>query len=143
MTLRDPLASPTLALLYISQGHRAHAREVVEEILGRDSTDGHALVLRDRLRAHSEAMLGCVDEGDALTLTWQRAPGGRDVHVIVSIFSGSGADLRTFVTSKRCTSSVGSWRVSRPPHRGSASACIGRLGAHGLEILAVARPVSW
>lgn len=143
MTRRDPLASPTLALLYIMQGHRTHAREVVEEVLGRDPRDGHALALRDRLRAHSEAILSCTDAGDALLVTWQRAPAGRDLHVLISVFVETGTGLQTFVTSTRCTSAVGSWRVSRPARPGSACACVGRLGEDGLEILTVARPVSW
>jgi hypothetical protein len=44
------LASPTLAQLYLAQGHVEHARTICKQVLEQDSTNGYALALLERLR---------------------------------------------------------------------------------------------
>ncbi|GEM_PF-1806758 len=53
----DPLASPTLAQLYVAQGHFGKARRVLASLLASDPFNGPALALQQRLTLHFHAML--------------------------------------------------------------------------------------
>jgi hypothetical protein len=140
MTARDPIASPTLAQLYIAQGHLRKARSVVAEVLERDPLDGHALHLASRLSAVVEAQLTASVDAGEITLRWQRIPVVPQTHVVLVCFAGGVAR----VGSIPCTSSTGRWAAPRPAAPGSAAACIGRVVAgRGFVAVTVARPVSW
>jgi hypothetical protein len=152
MSGRDPIASPTLAQLYIAQGHLRKARAVVDEVLERDPFDGHALHLASRLRAVGEATLSASVDATEIALRWQRVPFAPATHVVLVCFVGGVMNVR----SVPCSSSGegqrdpvagmvgGEWTVPRPRAPGSAAACIGRVVAgRGFVALTVARPVSW
>ena len=49
MKRRDPLASPTLAHLYVEQGHYTKAKAVLDTVIADDPCQGQALALRERL----------------------------------------------------------------------------------------------
>jgi hypothetical protein len=140
MTAHDPIASPTLAQLYIAQGHLRKARAVVAEVLERDPLDGHALHLASRLRAVGEAQLTVSVDAGEIALRWQRVPNAPRTHVVLVCF----VDGVVRVASVLCASSTGRWAARRPEAPGSAAACIGRVvPGHGFVPVAVARPVSW
>jgi len=145
---RDPIATPTLARLYLGQGHLDRARAVLDDCLARDPWDGHALALRDRLAARSEAVLTITHADEQLHLAWnglERSPrvGAHPVVVLVAI-TQAGAPIATWVTSTRCGAAFGTWDTSVPFARGSACACIGDVvPGRGFSVLTVARPISW
>ncbi len=144
---RDPIATPTLARLYLGQGHVERARAVIADCLARDPWDGHALALRDRLAARSDATLTIVHDGDALRIAWNAVEMPTRAQVVLVAITQSGAPIATWVTSTRCATAIGSWEIALPFPRGSACACIGRLesgpGRPGLAVLTVARPLAW
>ncbi|KIG15937.1 hypothetical protein DB30_05128 [Enhygromyxa salina] len=61
--MKDPLAedhglaSPTLAQVYLAQGHVEHARTTCKQVLEHDATNGYALALLERLRPVETATL--------------------------------------------------------------------------------------
>jgi hypothetical protein len=133
---RDPIASPTLALLYLSQGHFGRARSIVAQLLQRDPHDGNALVLQRRLGARSNARLSCEVEGDRFQLGWQGVETHEDMHVVwvlTTAFTagsdgfGVGAPLWR-VGSQRCTRSFGAVSHPVPWPRGAIACCIARAG---------------
>jgi hypothetical protein len=136
----DPIASPTLAQLYIAQGHLRKARGVVAEVLERDPLDGHALHLASRLRAVGEAQLSATVDAGEIALRWQRVGDVPQTHVVLACF----VDGVVRVISTPCTAVNGRWNTRCPGESGSAAACIGRVVAgRGFVAVAVARPVSW
>ena len=146
---RDPIATPTLARLYLGQGHSDRARAVIDDCLARDPSDGHALVLRDRLAARSEASVTIVHTGDALRLAWNAVEDPARAQIVLVAITQSGAPIATWVTSTRCATAIGQWEIALPFPRGSACACIGRVepadrrSTRGFAVLTVARPLSW
>jgi hypothetical protein len=146
---RDPIATPTLARLYLGQGHVERARAVIDDCLARDPWDGHALVMRDRLAARTGASVTIVHTGDALRLGWNAVEDPARAQVVLVAITQSGAPIATWVTSTRCATAIGSWEIALPFARGSACACIGRVEsggnppARGFAVLTVARPLSW
>ena len=152
MSARDPIASPTLAQLYIAQGHLRKAKAVVEEVLERDPLDGHALHLASRLRAVGDATLSASVDGTEIVLRWQRVPCVPEMHVVLVCFVGGVVNVRSVPCSwsggrerEPVAGMVGGeWTVPRPRSPGSAAACLGRVVAgRGFVALTVARPVSW
>jgi hypothetical protein len=150
---RDPIATPTLARLYLGQGHTERARAVIDDCLARDPWDGHALVLRDRLAARSEASVTIVHTGESLRLAWNGLEDPAGAQLVLVAITQSGAPIATWVTSTRCATAIGNWEIALPFARGSACACIGRVEAgakatgggttRGFAVLTVARPLSW
>jgi tetratricopeptide repeat protein len=139
----DPLATPTLARLYLGQGHFDRARAVLTACLQRDPKDGHALALLRRIDARSDASLAMTLNGDRLLLKWTGVarPSTRSV-VVVAIAAMAGTAAR-WVTSMRCKDPFGRWECPLPFPRGSASACIGHVDSTGWAVDTVARPLSW
>jgi hypothetical protein len=141
---RDPIATPTLARLYLGQGHVERARDVIEDCLARDPWDGHALALRDRLAARSEATVTVGHSGELLQLAWNGVEQPARASVVLVAITLSGAPIATWVTSTPCATAIGSREIAVPFARGSACACIGYVEpGRGFAVLAVARPVSW
>lgn len=141
---RDPIATPTLARLYLGQGHVERARAVIADCLARDPWDGHALALRDRLAARSEASVAIAYDGDSLRISWNAVEEPARAQVVLVAITQSGAPIATWVTSRRCATAIGSWEIALPFPRGSACACIGRLErGPGLAVMTVARPLAW
>jgi hypothetical protein len=138
MTGRDPIASATLAQLYISQGHLRKAKTVIAEVLERAPMDGAALQLRSRLSAVSEAQLSAAADDAEIALRWQQTPAG--THAIVVCFVGGVVR----VDSVACASASGRWSLRRPSAAGSAVACIGHVvPGRGFVAVCTARPLSW
>lgn len=151
MTDHDPLATPTLARLYMGQGYFDRARAVLEACLSRDATDGHALALVARLRARSDAALNVtlhaavpgVTQGDRASVAWTAVGHADECHVIVVAITQTGTTAATWVTSTRARTAFGSWECALPFPRGSVCASVGRIVDGDWQPLAVARPVSW
>ncbi len=143
MTDRDPLATPTLARLYMGQGHFDRARTVLDACLRRDPFDGHALALVRRMHARSDATLAVTILRDRLTLRWTALGDADDCHVVIVASTQTGTTAATWVTSARARTAFGAWECTLPFPRGSVSACIGGVDRRGWFVRAVARPLSW
>lgn len=139
----DPLASLTLARLYLGQGHFAKAKDVLDECLRRDPFDGAALTLRGRLATRSEAALVLGESEGRLHARWSAVPSEPEHHVVVMAFAPAGIALAIWVSSQRCREPFGQARFGLPLPRGSVCGCVGRVGERGFEVIAVARPISW
>jgi hypothetical protein len=143
VTDRDPLATPTLARLYMGQGHFDRARTVLDGCLRRDPHDGHALALVRRLQVRSDATLVVKLVRDRLVLEWTALADAESCYVVIVASTQTGSTAATWVTSTRARAAFGTWDHGLPFPRGSVSACIGTVGPHGWSVLAVARPLSW
>lgn len=153
MTDRDPLATPTLARLYMGQGHFDRARAVLHACLRRDPHDGHALVLVRRMQARSDAAVTLAlvtDRGrpgssgaPRLVVEWTALADSAACHVVIVATTQTGATAASWVTSTRARTAFGSWECALPFPRGSVSACIGCVDDRGWHVRAVARPLSW
>lgn len=143
MTDRDPLATPTLARLYLAQGHFDRARAVLDACLRRDPADGHALALVRRLQARCDAALNLAIVGDRVTAQWTAVPDIARCHVVLVACTQTGATAATWVTSSRPRAAFGTWECALPFARGTVSACVCGTDAGGWFVRAVARPVSW
>ncbi len=138
----DPIASATLARLYIEQDHLGRARSVVDAVLRRDPLDGHALALRDRLRAYSHARVDCRVEGDELRVTWRRLAGARLATVRIAICTGRATERR--YVDVPCKRPNGSHRMALPEYPASAVACILGPGKGTTRTpVAVSSPIAW
>ncbi len=149
---RHRLASPTMAQIYMRQGHFHRARETLDAVLLADPTAGAAHVLRERLALlDGPTISGRVGrEGAQLDLRWTKAPA--DAHAVVIVFRGHDV----YVTSRPCGAGDGQWklRLDRDQHR--APRAHGQAGASAAAIslvrpdeqgsarpVAVAEPLSW
>jgi hypothetical protein len=138
----DPIATPTLARLYLAQGHQLKARSILERVLTRTPLDGDALALARRLGDPAGRMTTRLD-GDDLVVGWQGIRVDADTHVIAVTTRAGPTGVRTGVTSVRCSQAFGRVRFGRPPGRGALAACVARLDDGHLRIVAVATPLSW
>ena len=68
--MATPLASPTLALLYLEQGHLQKARGVIDALLKLDPYHGPALALRERLGYRPRGQLRITLDRGSLCLRW-------------------------------------------------------------------------
>ncbi len=143
------LASPTMAQIYMRQGHFHRARETLDAVLRNDPTSGAAHVLRERLALLDGATVSGRISGDTghIDLRWKAAPTG--THALIVLFRGR--DI--YVTSRACETADGRWRLaidsSARSHSDTASpsaAAISlvRPGEHGVATpIAVAEPLRW
>lgn len=144
MSANDLIASPTLAHLYISQGHRRRAREVLDDVLARDASDGHAQHLRWRLDTIEPGEIALQLTGGRLRATWKRARTPEGCHVVLYALRRAKDGLLTWVTSAAVEGTLGSVDFAIPFPRGSATACMGRLvGDRGFVPHCVGDPVVW
>ena len=148
MTKHDPLASPTLAQLYIGQGHFDRARETIQEILADDPENGDALVLRDRLDAGSQASLELEIDREVV-LRW-RIParvweGLEHPPSLVLCAQAAVGDRAPYYLSGPAEEAIGEMHLPFAFRSGSASACLALLTgkARELRVLAVAESGSW
>lgn len=143
MTSSDPIASPTLALLYVAQGHVPKARAILAELLAADPFDGHALALAQRIGPPPSRMNVRL-EGDDFVVTWQGVPIRPAAHVVAVTARGDGARVRTGVTSAPCRSPFGRVAFARPSGHGALAVCIGRVvSGRGFVAVAIAAPLEW
>jgi hypothetical protein len=154
--MTEPLASPTLALLYLAQGHRARARTTLREVLEAEPTNGYALALHLRMQAPPHARLDArfvassaagIDIGAGeLELDWsipeQLVAADHRLDVVVAFATRDRSSLR--FTSIPCLEQTAARRIPAP--LGPASAAVALLaskpGGRPL-LLAVAEPRSW
>lgn len=138
----DPIASPTLSRLYMSQGHWGRARSMLESIVARDPTDGDALALLARLGG-TGGRVSTKRDGNDLVVRWQGLP-ARGHHVVAVTTREHRGRVRTGVTSVPCREAFGEVRFALPSQRGSLAACAGRVDAEqGFVAIAIAPPLSW
>lgn len=136
----DPIASATLASLYLAQGHVKRATQMLEAVLRGDPTEGHARALLSRLRLRSSAEIHLEADGPDLWAQWQGAP--RHVHVVIMAVRAEADGLRRWFGSSRCAGAFG-FAGFRPPFAGGAAlACLGSvLPERGFAALRVGEPV--
>ncbi len=146
MSAEDPLASPTLAQLYITQGHYERAESVLEAVLGAQPLNAHALALRERVDARRCAHLSLARQ-DTQLLARFAAPHelAEDVHVLLASWRlVGGRPVSEPLRSRACLGAEGELLFPAPAGPASACACLARLDAEGaLEVLAVAEPLTW
>jgi len=144
MAAPDPLASPTLAQLYLGQGRLDRAREVLEALLRDDPYAGAALALHRRLATRERGTLTVRGGAQGLVVRYELAEIPRDsvdaaVHVVLTIYelTPSGNTVQR-VTSKSAGTASGELVFDAPAGPASATACLARLVAGRVSILAVA-----
>ncbi len=154
--MTEQIASPTLALLYLAQGHRAHARATLDEVLETEPENGYALALHDRMQPRPRAQLSArfvassaagIDIGAGeLELSWSipaaLVPAEHRQYVVVAFATRGRNSLR--YTSIPCLDKTATQRVPAP--LGPASAAIVLVASKPrapLRLLAVAEPLSW
>jgi hypothetical protein len=140
MKRRDPIASATLAQLYIAQGHVQQAQKILSDVLRRDPFDGAALHLRARLAEHRPHAQLAVDHHD-IVLRWQGAD--PTLHAIIACFGVHRGRSRSIVTSTTCRGPFGEYAWERPWSEGTVVGCLGRVDERGLWAVSTTRPVSW
>jgi len=140
---RDPIASTTIARLYLAQGHRRKAARMLDALLDRDATDGAALHLRDRLERTSVPTLTAAVDEEHLEVTWEHVRSIPARHVVVVSFLGEATLPRVHVTSVACEEAAGECTFARPKDPGSAAICLGFVGPEGFVAEAVTSPLVW
>ena len=140
---RDPIASTTIARLYLAQEHRRKAARMLETLIERDPADGSALHLRERLhRTETPTLTAAVDETH-LEVTWEGVRDAPARHVVVISYLGEGTLPRVQVTSVACEEAMGECTFARPREPGSAAVCLGFMGPGGFVAEAVTSPLVW
>ncbi|MCR9163054.1 MAG: hypothetical protein ACE37F_32800 [Nannocystaceae bacterium] len=140
---RDPIASTTIARLYLAQGHRRKAARMLEALIERDPADGAALHLRERLEATTVPTVTAAVDDEQLEVTWESVRAQPQRHVVIVSFLGDRARPRTVVTSVACEDAAGACTFERPREPGSASICVGFVGPGGFVAEAVTSPLVW
>lgn len=136
----DPLASATLAQLYLEQGHLDRARRVLDEVLERDPFDGSALVMRDRLRAVRTGQITSARDGLDVVIKWRgiAADASTELRVLVT---GGGKSRQLNVP---CRTAVGEHRVRAASAVGACAVAIGHPGeSDDFVPQAVAEALEW
>lgn len=141
----DPLASPTLAQLYVTQGHYDRASRVLDAVLANDPENGHALALRKRLALRGQAELSLERNAEALDVRYRSDGPATDLHVVVGTWRARGGQATAEpLRSQPCPNAAGLLSFGVRDGPGAAAACLARLDANGqLEVLAVAEPIHW
>jgi len=138
----DPIASATLARLYMTQGHWVRARAILDEVIARVPFDGDALALRARFEP-PRPRLAVTLHDDQLCLRWQGVTDPRGVHVVVCAWGAPPPAAGPRVTSRACASAFGRHLLPRPWARGVLVASLGRMRPSGYAPLVVAEPLGW
>lgn len=143
-----PLASATLAQLYLAQGHPDQAAQIVDELLAKNPHDGHALALRTRMHHPAAASLELLDSSTAGPIRVRYRIGELEstmgpAHVLLAT-AGLRPDQRAIrVTSIPCEGPAGMVEFRRPGGPGSARLALGCLRDGALRILAQSTVASW
>ncbi|GEM_PF-1392981 len=104
----DPIASATLAQLYLEQGHFDRARNMLELVLARDPRNGIALKWNERLEIIAPPYLDVMPRKNGFTIRWSGLR-HQGTHVVVALVStaGKASSPRKRVTSRRCNEPSG------------------------------------
>lgn len=140
---RDPIASTTIARLYLAQGHRRKAARMLEALIERDPADGAALHLRERLEMTEVPTLTAAVDDSVLEVSWEHVRAEPRRHVVIASFLGDGTLPRVAVTSVPCEAASGACTFARPRDPGSAAVCVGFVGPEGFVAEAVTSPLVW
>lgn len=144
MPAPDPLASPTLAQLYLGQGKLDRAREVLDELLEDDPYAGAALALRHRLAHRERGALSIAGGVDGLRVRVELSGDDLAAHVVLTTFELiEGGHTRQRVTSKPVGARRGEVVFDAPRGPASATACAATLDDGRVVVLAVAATHSW
>lgn|SRR5690606_39996441 len=144
MSGTDLIASSTLAHLYLAQGHRRKARDILAEVLRRDPHDGHALHLRHRLDAIENGELVLRRTHGRLQVQWKRARAPEGCAVVLCALRLGHDGPQRFVTSTSISAAAGTVEFPLPFPRGHATACLGRVvTGHGFVPECVGDPLVW
>jgi hypothetical protein len=154
--MTEPLASPTLALLYLAQGHRGHARRTLDEVLATEPDNGYALALDERMRRPPVAQLSArfvassttgIELGvGELEISWTLprglVPPDQQVHVIIAFASPARESL--FYTSIPCLDASATTRVPAPLGPASAAlTLVAQQPGGALTYLSIPAPQTW
>jgi hypothetical protein len=148
MSTTDRLVSPTLAQLYMAQGHRTRARETVESLLKEDPTQGVALVLRDRLASVIDAKLELQIDREVVLRWWIPTHLHRQLEgppsLVLCAYDAHG-DGAPYYLSGPADGARGELHLPFAFARGSATACLALLSGarREIRILAVSESASW
>lgn len=155
--MTEPIASATLALLYLAQGHRSRAQATLDEVLELEPDNGHALALAERIRRRPSPSVSArfvassaagVDIGAGeLELSWAiprelELSDEHRLYVVVGLAIRARPSLG--FTSVPCLDRVATQRLPAP--LGPASAAVALVASKPgapIEILALADPTSW
>jgi hypothetical protein len=158
--MTEPIASATLALLYLAQGHRSRAQTTLREVLETDPGNGYALALQARMQPRPHAQLHVrfvassitgIDIGahlgiGELELAWSippaMVPAEHRLDVVVGFATRARPSLH--LSSIPCLDLQSVQRIPAP--LGPASAAIALLASKPcgpVRLLAVADPISW
>ncbi len=143
MSARDPIASTTIARLYIAQGHLRKAARMLGVLLEQDPDDGAALHLRTRLRAMQAPTLTASVDDTALEIEWDGVPEDPARHVVVVSYLAAGTLPQVHVTSVPCKEAADACTFERPQQPGSAVVSLGYVGESGWVAEAVTSPLVW
>ncbi|MEM6296170.1 MAG: tetratricopeptide repeat protein [Myxococcota bacterium] len=146
MSARDPIASTTIARLYIAQGHLRKAARMLDALLDQDADDGAALHLRTRLRAMQAPTLTASVDDTALEIGWDAVPQGPDEpqrHAVIVSYLAAGTLPQVHVTSVPCKEAADACTFDRPQQPGSAVVSLGYVGESGWVAEAVTSPLVW
>lgn len=144
MSGTDLIASSTLAHLYLAQGHRRKARDMLAEVLRRDPHDGHALHLRGRLDATETGELALRWADGRLRVQWKRARSPEGCAVVLCALRVGRDGPHRFITSTSISAAAGTVEFPLPFARGQATACLGRVvSGHGFVAECVGDPLVW
>lgn len=140
----DPLASPTLAQLYLGQGKLERAQQVLERLLEDDPYAGAALALHRRLSARNLGEIALKGGVDGVRLRFELGDGPVGVHAVLTTFELVERGVtRQRVTSRPIDGRSGEFVFDAPRGPASASACLAQLVDGRVAVLAVAATHSW
>lgn len=145
MPKTDLLASPTLAQLYLAQGHHARAREQVTALLAKQPRNGVALSIQQRLVTLERPRLE-LEADRSLRLRWEIpshlwAP---DLHLVLAV-TPRGRRSAPHYLSGPARKAIDEMTMPFPYAGGSATACIATLRGdrRDFRVLACAAPTTW
>jgi len=144
----DLLASPTLALLYLAQGHLTKTRRVLATLDRIARFRGAAAALSERLALLNTATLRLRVTDGAVIAHWATTPRDNLKHthlVCVFVERGGAPDPVPTYRSQRCAIRAGSAELYELTTPGWLSAALIEYAAEhsAPRVLAVAGPVSW
>jgi len=134
--------SPTLARVYIQQGHLLQAESMLAALLAKDPDNGTARVLYNRLRQRPRAQVEAEDGGHQTVLVrWREAPSTtHSLHIVATTFAREGPG-HIYVSSCQCTTTQGEQALGTGPYPGSVAVALVRQTPAGILPMAVAKPL--
>jgi hypothetical protein len=154
----DPIATLTLARLYVEQGHIERARRTLDAVLASDPDHAVAALLRERLRRRplgsvtvrpaSDPGYGGDGSSGRIAIAWRQLPSLDDGVIELRRFrrdptAPPGAAPPVDVLRFPCTTRAGSLHLDAGPGPAACAVAIGRDGPAGFEPVAIAEALAW